>query len=205
MLDKNGFDLWSDGYESQVSISDDGNTYPFAGYKEVLGTIFTEIAPGPGKTVLDIGFGTGTLTAKLYEKGCAVYGQDFSDRMVETALARMPGAGLYKGDFTEGLVDPLMDNRYDSIVATYSLHHLTDEQKVPFMRSLLSLLKENGRLIIGDIAFRDREQMDKCRIEAGHDWDEEEYYFVADEMKEHFPGMEFEQISFCAGIITIKV
>jgi putative AdoMet-dependent methyltransferase len=58
--------------------------------------------------VLDIGFGTGTLTAKLYEHGCKIYGQDFSSRMVQLAFAKMPDAHLYQGDFTKGLADPLL-------------------------------------------------------------------------------------------------
>ena len=62
MLDKQGFDLWADGYDEAVGLSDEDNTYPFAGYKEVLGKIFRTIMKKPGASVLDIGFGTGTLT-----------------------------------------------------------------------------------------------------------------------------------------------
>ena len=90
MLDKNGFDLWADGYDKTVGISDEENTYPFAGYKIVLNSIFQTIMKRPNPTVLDIGFGTGTLTTKLYEHGCSVYGLDFSSRMIELASEKMP-------------------------------------------------------------------------------------------------------------------
>ena len=43
MLDNKGFDLWADGYDKTVGVSEEGNTYPFAGYKDVLGTIFKTI------------------------------------------------------------------------------------------------------------------------------------------------------------------
>lgn len=43
MLDKKEFDLWADGYDKIVGISDEKNTYPFAGYKKVLGFIFQTI------------------------------------------------------------------------------------------------------------------------------------------------------------------
>ena len=33
MLDNKGFDLWADGYDIDVGITDDNNEYPFAGYK----------------------------------------------------------------------------------------------------------------------------------------------------------------------------
>lgn len=37
------FDLWADGYDKTVGISDEENTYPFADYKKVLGLIFQSI------------------------------------------------------------------------------------------------------------------------------------------------------------------
>ena len=33
MLDNKGFDLWADGYDKSVGLSEEENTYPFAGYK----------------------------------------------------------------------------------------------------------------------------------------------------------------------------
>ena len=36
MLNHKGFDLWADGYDKSVGLSDEANTYPFAGYKKVL-------------------------------------------------------------------------------------------------------------------------------------------------------------------------
>ena len=59
MLDKKEFDLWADGYDKTVGISDEKNTYPFAGYKKVLGFIFQTIMKTENAIVLDIGFGTG--------------------------------------------------------------------------------------------------------------------------------------------------
>ena len=32
MLDNKGFDLWADGYDADVGITDDDNEYPFAVY-----------------------------------------------------------------------------------------------------------------------------------------------------------------------------
>ena len=40
MLDKKEFDLWADGYDKTVGISDEKNTYPFAGYKRYLDSFF---------------------------------------------------------------------------------------------------------------------------------------------------------------------
>ena len=203
LLDKRGFDLWADDYDKTVGISDEEKTYPFAGYKDVLGRIFQIIVEKQNPTVLDIGFGTGTLTTKLYERGCVIYGQDFSPRMIELAIKKMPDAHLYQGDFTRGLTEPLCHQSYDFIVATYSLHHLTDEQKIEFLRTLQDCPKENGQILIGDVAFETREKQARCREAAGDEWDDEEIYFVADELKSAFPNLSFTQVSYCAGILTL--
>ena len=203
MLDNKGFDLWADGYDKTVGVSDEGNAYPFAGYKDVLGTIYKIIMDKPNAVVLDIGFGTGTLTTKLYENGCTIYGQDFSARMIELASEKMPGAHLYQGDFTHGLVKLLMKRRYDFIVATYSLHHLTDEQKISFLRDLRGLLNPGGQILIGDVAFETRTQLEKCQNDAYDEWDDEEIYFVVDELKRELPQLTFTKISYCAGVLSL--
>ncbi len=204
MLNETGFDLWADGYDQSVGLSDDQGTYPFAGYRQVLNTIYNAVLTSGQNTVLDIGFGTGTLTAKLYEQGCTIFGQDFSLRMIELAQAKMPEANLYCGNFAKGLVPQLQHCKYDAIIATYSLHHLTDDQKVAFLRVLLSLLNEGGCIYIGDVAFPTRAALEACRLENGGDWDEDEIYFVFDELQSSFPNLRFEQLSCCAGVLTLK-
>ena len=203
MLDNQGFDLWADGYDSDVDITDEDNEYPFAGYKRILGSIYSTVLSKSNAVVLDIGFGTGTLAAKLYEKGCRIYGQDFSSKMIELAFEKMPGAHLYQGDFTQGLVEPLKKQSYDFIVATYSIHHLTDEQKVKFLKELRNFLNADGKILIGDVAFETREELNECIQESGDNWDDEEIYCVADELREEFPNLCFEKFTFCSGIITI--
>lgn len=154
-------------------------------------------------TVLDIGFGTGTLTAKLYEHGSNIYGKDFSSRMVELASAKMPDSHLYQGDFTQGLAEPLHHQNYDCIVATYSLHHLTNEQKIVFIYILQDYLKKSGKILIGDVAFENHEDLEQCHRAANADWDDEEIYFIVDELRNTFPSLFFTQVSHCAGVLTI--
>lgn len=204
MLDSKGFDLWADGYDKSVGLSEEENTYPFAGYKEILGIIYKSIMEKPNPVVLDIGFGTGTLTRKLYENGCVVYGQDFSSRMIELALEKMPDAQLYKGDFTQGLVEPLNQEHYDFIVATYSIHHLSDIQKVNFLKELLNRLKDGGKILIGDVAFETRNEWHKCKEESGDEWDNNEIYCIAEELRLEFPNLRFEKITFCSGVLIIS-
>lgn len=204
MLNNKGFDLWANDYDHSVGLSDEDGTYPFAGYKTILNAIYNRVLNASSKKVLDIGFGTGTLTSKLYECGCIIYGQDFSDRMIALAQVKMPNAKLYQGDFSNGLAEPLQQEKYDAIIATYSLHHLTDPQKVSFLKSLMMLLNEGGCIYIGDVAFESRSALQKCREEVGDDWDDDEIYFVYDELQAYFPTMRFEKMSNCAGLILLQ-
>lgn len=196
MLDKTGFDLWAGGYDKAVGLSDEQNSYPFAGYKKVLASIYrTVLAHGPCP-VLDLGFGTAVLTSQLYERGCEVWGMDFSPKMLETAEAKMPGAHLFLGDLTAGLPPELRSRRYALILSTYALHHLTDDQKPGFLRELLPLLAPGGQILIGDVAFASRRRLEECRAQAGDGWDGDEFYFVYDELKPLFPALAFEERSF---------
>ena len=204
MLDEKGFDSWAGSYDDSVRLSDEGDSYPFAGYNAVLRRIFGEVTAKEGASVLDIGFGTAKLPGALYRRGHAIFGQDFSERMLGLARESMPRAELYLGDFSKGLAAPLLKRRYDFIIATYSLHHLTAEEKTPFIRTLLGLLEPGGALLIGDVAFADEAEQLSCRERAGEEWDETEHYFIADDFLKEFPSAEFEKISFCAGVFRLR-
>ena len=204
MLNSNGFDVWADGYDESVRLADESDAYPFAGYATILREIYGRVCASGAKAVLDIGFGTGTLAGQLYQQGCDVFGQDFSSRMIQLAQGKMPRAKLYQGDFSLGLVQELKQQRYDAIIATYALHHLTDEQKAAFFQELLPLLQDNGCIYVGDVAFATRAQLEQCKAQAGDDWDAPEIYFVYDELKQAFPQLRFEPVSHCAGLLTLK-
>ena len=100
MLGSKGFDLWADGYDKSVSLSDKQGTYPFAGYKEIPGEIYSAVLSSNADTVLDIGLGTGVLSSKLYEQGLSVFGQDFSPKMPAAAAEKMPKTELFCTDFS---------------------------------------------------------------------------------------------------------
>lgn len=205
MLDSKGFDLWANGYDESVGLSDADNRYPFAGYKDVLGVLYARVMQRPGASVLDIGFGTGVLTARLYEGGCTVYGVDFSPRMLALAQRKMPRAQLFLADFAQGLPAALQCRRYDFILATYSLHHLPDDAKADFLCTLLPLLSPGGKILVGDVAFANRAALERCRQAAGEEWDDEEFYIVYGELAPRLPGRTaFEPLSHCAGVLTLE-
>ena len=179
MLSNSGFDLWADGYDQSVNLSEEADEYPFAGCKRVLNSIYNTIRAGHGNKILDVGLGTGVLAKRLYDDGYRVYGIDFSDKMIGIARKKMPDAVLIRYDFSQGLPNCLENESFDYIICTYAIHHLDNEQKVKLIHKLKTRLFSGGRLLIGDVAFRTEEDLRQCQVQSKEQWDEEECYPVA--------------------------
>lgn len=207
MLSNHGFDLWSNRYDDSVKSAEESNRYPFAGYTALMNAIYGTIMNQAPARVLDIGFGTAALTSKLYDHGNIITGIDFSAEMLKIAQSRMPDANLFQWDFTHGVPPALNHQKFDFIVATYALHHLTDEAKVSFIAELLDLLEAQGSILIGDVCFCTRNDLLLCKESYGDDWDNEEIYFVFSELKDQLStvcSLTFQKFSFCSGIIEIQ-
>ena len=205
MLDRKGFDLWSNNYDTQVEISDKENVYPFAGYKKVLSTVYEKIRKQNPKNILDIGFGTGILAKKLYDDGYNIYGIDFSNEMLKKAKQKMPNAELLQFDFTDGLPKEFEQKQFDVILSTYAIHHIDDEAKKLYILKLLKSLNPKGILIFGDVAFETEKDMEAARKKDYEEWDDEEYYLIAERFNLWFPHLktDFIKISYCSGLFTI--
>ena len=205
MLDSKGFDLWSDNYDTQVEISDEENVYPFAGYKKVLSTVYEKVRKQNSKNILDIGFGTGILAKKLYDDGYNIYGIDFSNEMLKKAKQKMPNAELLQFDFTDGLPKEFEQKQFDVILSTYAIHHIDDEAKKSYILKLLKSLNPKGILIFGDVAFETEKDMEAARKKDYEEWDDEEYYLIAERFNLWFPHLktDFIKISYCSGVFTI--
>ncbi len=204
MLNSEGFDLWADGYDKSVRLADEGDTYPFAGYRDVLAAIYAAVRQSGARSVLDVGVGTGVLAGRLYQDGCAVTALDFSAGMLSLAREKMPYARLIQWDFNCGLPPGLNGARFDAIVSTYALHHLKGEDKTRLIDALLSCLNPGGGLWIGDVAFPSRAALEDCRQKNIQIWDDDEDYLVFDELLRRFPRAVFTPFSPCAGVASIR-
>ncbi len=197
------YDLWSDGYGTSVPLLNDNDEYPVAGYSQLLCEVYNAIRESGAKKLLDVGFGTGILTNKLYMDGLTVYGIDASEQMVLAGRARMPDAVLIGGDYSMGMLLSLVHEAFDLIVSTYAFHHLDHCEKVSLLGDMLRLVPEGGKVIIGDLAFETREEMKNFRQQQGDNWLYEDMYMVYEEAQKDFAHVEWKKISKCAGIITI--
>ncbi|MEG2329710.1 class I SAM-dependent methyltransferase [Anaerorhabdus sp.] len=203
MLDNKGFDLWSKNYDKSVNLLEENDKYPFAGYRDLLGMIYSKIRCGQGKKVLDIGIGTGVLAKRLYYDGYEITGIDFSRNMLTVVKEKMPNAFLVEHDFSQGYPEQLAKEKFDAIVCTYAIHHLDDDQKVIFINELQNHLNENGSIYIGDVAFERVDECEQCKIENAEYWDYDEIYPVLETLASRVKNISFLRISHCAGIFII--
>lgn len=208
MLNSDGFNEWSKDYDRSVEACEKEDSYPFAGYTEVLSKIEQIVLSKEKPSVLDLGFGTAVLTEKLYQRGCRITGVDFSQSMIQEAKRKMPQANLILGDFTSGIPKDLHKMRYDFILGTYSIHHVQKQNQLAFLRSLSGYLAEGGKILIGDVMFQSQREYDLCHEKCASQWDEDEVYPVFERLEpplsEFGLSVCFQQISFCSGILSIQ-
>lgn len=198
------FDSWASGYDQDTKAE---TGFPFDGYSILLKTMFEKASCPQSGNVLDLGIGTGNLALPFAQKGCNVWGLDFSTEMLKMAQKKLPGAVLGLADLRADW-PPAFDRRYNTIVSAYTFHHFTLDEKINLIKRLLARnLEPGGKLLIGDIAFRNASEEMLLRNSLGADW-EQEYYWLADEALEGLSNAgikaSFFKISSCAGIFEIN-
>jgi putative AdoMet-dependent methyltransferase len=196
------FDRWAEMYDRSVV----SNAFPLAGYDEVLDAIVRQARIEPVHRVLDVGVGTANLAKRIAEKGCGIWGVDFSDEMLKRACTKLPTARLVKADLLDGWPEGLPD-RLDRIVSAYVFHEFLDHVKVTLIAHSVDHLATDGRIVIGDVAFPNAEARDECHRTCRAAWDEDEHYWVAEAMKSALAkrglAVEYEQVSFCSGVFSL--
>ena len=204
-MDASHFDNWAEDYENDVRESNQAESYPFAGYDRVLDRIAGFVLAERVGKLLDLGTGSGTLASRLYDVGWKISAVDFSEEMLKQARERMPEASFLIADFSKALPKELDGQKFDFIVMTYAFHHLEYEKQADFLRSLLPLLIENGKILLGDISFETKKGFEKARLQSGEEWDDEEFYPIVEELRAQLPDLHFEHevISFCATVMRI--
>jgi tRNA (cmo5U34)-methyltransferase len=122
-------------------------------YEEMLGEI-VRCLPGQANDILELGCGTGSLTALLtrHYANSAITAIDASAEMMELARERL-GSLVAPSEhvaFVESLFEELdlPERAYDLIASNMSLHHIVD--KGPFYRRLHESLRPGGTLVLGD-------------------------------------------------------
>ena len=117
-------------------------------YRDIFGKI-TQQAIAPildtfgdlsGKRFLDVGSGTGELTAEALRRRAAVEGLDFAATMVAKASQRYPHVPFKEGDAEEL---PYPDASFDAVACSFGLLHMADPDRA--LREARRVLRSGGR------------------------------------------------------------
>ncbi len=99
------------------------------------------LAARPGERILDLGCGTGHLTAQIAAAGGQVCGIDASAEMIAQARLNHPQLAFETGDATQFRVDEPLDAVFSNAV----LHWVKPPQEA--VRSIAAALKPGGRFV----------------------------------------------------------
>ena len=110
-------------------------------------TILGWLDPRPGERILDLGCGTGDLTARLVDSGAQVVGLDSDAAMAEAFRARLPTVPLVVHDAQQPWpVGAPMDRPFDAVFSNAALHWMPDAAAVA--ASMAAALVPGGRLAV---------------------------------------------------------
>lgn len=159
-------------------------------------------------SLLDLGVGTGNLASRFAKLNCDLWGIDFSAGMLAKARERLPHARLVQADLLGEWPEEL-DRRFDRIVSAYVFHEFPLETKTRLIHRLArGHLADGGYIVIGDIAFETGADRAAAYERWKERWDEEEYYWAADEATDTLQPLglkvTYQQISICGGVFVIK-
>ncbi|MEZ6134648.1 MAG: methyltransferase domain-containing protein [Pirellulaceae bacterium] len=100
------------------------------------------LAPQAGERILDVGCGTGQLTAQIAESGATVVGIDNSPAMIEEARRLFPRIEFQLADAH----DFSFGQQFDGVFSNAALHWINDPAKVVYCIS--KALKPDGRMAV---------------------------------------------------------
>ena len=118
-------------------------------------------APMPDREVLEIGCGTGAVTARLVTRGARVTAVDQNPAMLEQARLRLEGAPpgrVVWQEQTASEIDALPVAAFDAVVASLCLSEMSASERRFVLRAALPRLRPGGVLVLAD------------EVRPGHAW-----------------------------------
>jgi trans-aconitate 2-methyltransferase len=103
--------------------------------------VLTLLDPQPGECILDVGCGTGQLTAEIARAGATATGIDSSPAMIEQARGNFPEIGFEVHD----VCDLPFHGEFDAVFSNAALHWVTRAEDA--VAAIASALKPGGRFV----------------------------------------------------------
>jgi len=130
------FDVWSRFYDAPLVQR--------LTYRPVQDAVLRELRRAEPGRVLDLGCGTGLLTARIRrERPGESFGCDYSEGMLRRAARRRAGPPWIRGDATRL---PFADERFAALVSTEAFHWFPDQDAA--LGEMFRVLQPGGRLLI---------------------------------------------------------
>jgi len=105
------------------------------------------LEPRSGEHILDLGCGTGELSAQIAKSGAFVTGLDASSAMIERARAQFPALEHPHLEFTvQSATEMTFETEFDAIFSNAALHWIRPPEAV--VRNMARALKPGGRLTL---------------------------------------------------------
>lgn len=120
------------------SLYDDRHSYVWRSGEHLVDLL----DPQPGELILDLGCGTGHLTAKIAESGANATGLDSSASMIAQARQNFPKLKFVLADAR----DFHFDEAFDGVFSNAALHWIPDAERV--LRSVAAALRPGGRFVL---------------------------------------------------------
>jgi ubiquinone/menaquinone biosynthesis C-methylase UbiE len=116
--------------------------FPVGGSRRLRQRLVDVLAVRAQQRALELGCGTGQVTARLLAAGAEVVAVDALPEMLAGARRRAPGATFIKGD----VLDVDVGGDYDRIVLSFVLHNLDAAGRVRLLRRAAAALAPDGRV-----------------------------------------------------------
>ena len=118
-------------------------------------------APTPGARVLEIGCGTGAVTARLASRGARITALDQNPAMLERARARLAAMPEVPGEVTwvertASEVDSLPGASFDAVAISFALSEMSAAERRFVLREVARCLAPGGALAVADEVRPDR-------------------------------------------------
>jgi putative AdoMet-dependent methyltransferase len=121
------------------------------GYSALLDWVARGAAIAPSHHVLELGAGTGNLTARL-PSAARLVAVDVSAEMLAIAKAKIRRPVEWVRDDLLGYFDEHPD-RFDRFVSTYAIHHLLSDEKTELFRRIRNVSNPGACVAFGDLMF----------------------------------------------------
>ncbi len=124
-----------------------------AGYEELLTWMAGESHVTEESTVLELGSGTGNLTARL-RPAREIVCVDVSKAMMRIAQHKLGARNdvrWVESDLLEFFDEP--GTMLDVVVSSYAIHHLTAPERATLLAHLAVRMNPGGSVIVGDLMF----------------------------------------------------